>query len=58
MINSVEVFLWGKRIGILYQNENSLYADFEYDRDFQKSGIELSPFKMPLGGRTNSVTLL
>lgn len=54
MINSVEVFLWGKRIGILYQNENSLYADFEYDRDFQKSGIELSPFKMPLGGRVYS----
>ena len=54
MINSVEVYLWGKRIGILYQNEKALYADFEYDRDFQKSGIELSPFKMPLSGRVYS----
>lgn len=26
------------------------YSSFEYDRDFLKSGIELSPLRMPLGG--------
>ena len=51
MINTVEVFLWKKRIGILHQGDDSEYASFEYDRAFQSSGIELSPFKMPLGNK-------
>ena len=48
MINAAEVFLWGTRIGYLYQHSNDC-PKFEYDKDFVSSGIELSPFMMPLG---------
>jgi len=48
MMHTAEVFLWGTRIGIIHQEENKAYLSFEYDKDFLKSGIELSPIKMPL----------
>ena len=50
MIYSVEVYLWGSRIGLLHQNEDESFARFVYDKNFQRSGIELSPFRMPLSG--------
>lgn len=49
MNNTAEVYLWGTRIGIIHQDPGKAYAAFEYDADFIKSGIELSPLKMPLG---------
>ena len=48
MISTVEVILWGTRIGYVHQDEGSPYVSFEYDRDFIDSGIELSPIKMKL----------
>ena len=52
MIRSVEIYLWGTHIGTLYQEENDIAAGFEYDPGFIGSGIEVSPFKMPLSDRT------
>ena len=49
MIRSAEVYLWGSRIGYLYQRDNEDYPKFEYDKAFINSGIEVSPFIMPLG---------
>lgn len=49
MNDTAEVFLWGTRIGIIHQETGKAYASFEYDEDFMKSGIELSPLRMPLG---------
>ena len=47
-----EVFLWGSRIGILHLEENEVFADFEYDRDFveeiRNTDIQPSPIKMPV----------
>lgn len=43
--------MWGTRIGILHLDEGRPYAAFEYDREFVKSGIELSPVSMPLSNR-------
>ena len=40
----------GIRIGIIHQDINKPYSSFEYDKDFIRSGIELSPLRMPLGG--------
>lgn len=54
MIHTVEVYLWGSRIGILHQGENDAVPAFEYDHEFQKSGIELAPFQMPLSDRVYS----
>ena len=58
MIHTVEVYLWGSRIGILHQGENDAVPAFEYDHEFQKSGIELAPFQMPLSDRVYSFPLL
>ena len=49
MIHSAEIFLWGTRIGYLYQNSADAFPKFEYDSAFLKSGIEVAPFQMPLG---------
>lgn len=54
MINTVEVYLWGTRIGFMHQGDRDIAVSFEYDRNFLKSQIELSPFMMPLSDRVYS----
>lgn len=54
MITACEVYLWGTRIGVIYQDDAYNPARFEYDSNFRKSGIELSPFMMPLSNRIYS----
>ena len=54
MITSAEVYLWGSRIGIVYQAEGDHSFYFEYDSDFRTSGIEVAPFQMPLSDRIYS----
>lgn len=51
MINTAEVMLWGTRIGIIHMNEANGVVAFEYDKDFLKSNIEVSPIHMPLSER-------
>lgn len=48
MNTTAEVYLWGTRVGIIHQDLDKSYAAFEYDGDFLKSGIEISPIMMPL----------
>lgn len=48
MNDTAEVYLWGTRIGIMHQDMSKSYSTFEYDADFVKSGIEVSPLRMPL----------
>ena len=48
MTNAAEIFLWGTKIGTVWQPDNDLSAGFEYDKAFLNSGIEVSPFMMPL----------
>ncbi|MFZ4682682.1 MAG: type II toxin-antitoxin system HipA family toxin [Terrimicrobiaceae bacterium] len=45
------VQLWGRTIGAVSLEEGSEVAAFEYDPDFARSGIELSPLVMPLSGQ-------
>lgn len=54
MITACEVYLWGTRIGVIYQDNHLSPGRFEYDKKFLNSGIELSPFMMPLSGRIYS----
>lgn len=42
------VRLWGTDIGYVSLARDRQIADFEYDRDFLRSGIEISPLQMPL----------
>ena len=51
--NVVRVKLWGTPIGYLFQEENEI-VNFQYDEEYLKSGIELSPIKMPLSNLTYS----
>lgn len=55
--NMVQVKLWGTTIGYLLQEENGIVG-FQYDEDFIRSGIEVSPVKMPLSNRTYSFPAL
>ncbi len=51
MLNTAEIYLWGTRIGIVHLEEGRAFASFEYDKDYLKSSIELSPICMPLSNR-------
>jgi serine/threonine-protein kinase HipA len=51
MSSSVEVRLWGKTIGYLALEDKEPYATFQYDDEFIKSQIEISPIMMPLSNR-------
>ena len=43
-----EVYLWGTKIGTVAQEDAGSIARFQYDNNFLKSGIEVSPLTMPL----------
>lgn len=58
MNTTAEIFLWGTRIGIIHQELDKPYASFEYDQDFLKSAIEVSPIKMPLNNVVYEFPLL
>ena len=51
MINAAEIYLWGTKIGTVWQPEEDSSAVFEYEKTFLGSGIEVSPFEMPLSER-------
>ena len=50
-IDTVQVKMWGTVIGYLHQEDNGLIG-FQYDQDFIKSNIQISPIKMPLSDKT------
>jgi serine/threonine-protein kinase HipA len=45
------VQLWGRTIGAASLEKGGEYAAFQYDPDFARSGIEISPITMPLSDR-------
>ena len=53
-----EVYLWGNKIGTVVQDDITIFPQFSYDREFLKSGIELSPIKMPLSKQVYSFPIL
>lgn len=53
-----EIMLWGSRIGTVALGDNAHIAEFEYDRNFMQSGIEVSPFMMPLSDSVYSFSRL
>lgn len=58
MITTAAVRLWGTTIGAVTIQDEERYARFEYDHDFLKSRIELSPINMPLSERVYSFPAL
>lgn len=53
-----EVQLWGRTIGAVSLDEGREVAAFQYDADFARSGIELSPLVMPLSERVHEFPAL
>ena len=58
MNEAAEVYLWGRRIGVVSRTEGSSCASFAYDREFMDAGIEPSPLMMPVGAGTYSFAAL
>ena len=56
-VNTVCVKLWGTVVGYLHQDDNGMVG-FQYDEDFLKSNIQISPIKMPLSAATYSFPAL
>ena len=52
-VNTVRVKMWGTTVGYLHQEDNGLVG-FQYDDEFLKSNIEISPVTMPLSNVTYS----
>ncbi len=50
-VNTVRVKMWGTTVGYLHQDDNGMVG-FQYDDEFLKSNIEISPIKMPLSTAT------
>ena len=53
-----EVYLWGNKIGTVVQSDITSIPQFSYDDKFLKSGIELSPIRMPLSKQIYSFPTL
>lgn len=47
-VDAAEVYLWGSRIGIVIWNPHKEIAEFQYDKNFVNSNIQLAPLTMPL----------
>lgn len=49
MSTLAEVRLWGRTIGAVSLADGAVYASFQYEPGFARSGIEVSPLTLPLG---------
>lgn len=48
MVNAAEIWLWNKLVGAVLWDESRQLANFEFDRNFLRSGWDISPILMPL----------
>lgn len=53
MIKTAYVNIWNHRVGAVAWNEEDGTASFEYDPDFNTTGLDLSPIMMPVGESRN-----
>jgi serine/threonine-protein kinase HipA len=45
----IEIFIWNKRVGALVKTSEGIA--FQYDPEFKKLGLDLSPINLPLEGK-------
>lgn len=45
-VREVNAYMYGEKIGTLYDYNGTIY--FQYSKAFQKLGLEISPYKLPL----------
>ncbi|MCH6258260.1 type II toxin-antitoxin system HipA family toxin [Puniceicoccaceae bacterium K14] len=51
---AAEIHLWGTQVGVVSWDDRSQIGSFQYDHDFLRSGIQISPIHMPLRQRPYS----
>jgi len=51
MNNTAIVTLWGTTVGYFHLEEGKKFVSFEYDKNFVRMGVEISPLMMPLSNR-------
>lgn len=49
MVDVAELKIWGELVGAVRWDENQQMSSFQYDKNFLRRGVELSPIKMPVG---------
>ena len=49
MVDVAEVYIWGHLIGAVQWIPEKSHAAFEFEKDFEKMNLHISPFHMPLG---------
>lgn len=52
------VKLWGRTIGAVSEEDSRDYAAFQYDEDFARSNIQVSPITMPLANQIHAFPYL
>ena len=55
-VNTVRVKMWGTTVGYLHQEDNGLVG-FQYDDEFLKSNIEISPVTMRFTVSKNIISI-
>ncbi|MBN3583566.1 type II toxin-antitoxin system HipA family toxin [Algoriphagus aestuarii] len=48
MVDGAEIWIWDRFAGAILWDESEQLASFEFDRSFLRSGLDISPIKMPL----------
>lgn len=48
MVAVAEIWIWDQFAGVVLWDEGELLGSFEFDSDFLRSGLDISPIKMPL----------
>lgn len=48
IVTAAQVYLWGQQVGTVVWDDQTGVAAFDYDPQFIKSGLEISPIYMPL----------
>lgn len=50
--NVIQVKLWNKNVGLLYWDEKKNISYFQFDKDFLKSGPDVSPISVSINPST------
>jgi serine/threonine-protein kinase HipA len=50
MVVAAEIWIWDQLCGAILWDESKQLGSFEFDQKFLRSGLDISPIKMPLGG--------
>jgi serine/threonine-protein kinase HipA len=50
MVVAAEIWIWDQLCGAILWDESKQLGSFEFDQKFLRSGLDISPIKIPLGG--------